>query len=536
LEVTPLRGGVQIQQIDIRIKVRVWKVIITLEDPPLPIGLIEDGIRQVQVKAAQYEGNVHKAERNVHYTTILGGLLVELADLRREEKAHQPRSSKRNARQRRGLVDAIGWAASGLFGLATEADVQEVRAKVEENRQALQALTAWETEHVAVLNASFEDIRINHADISKIKEEQWIAHAIGQFRAKILEFKNIMYERKQRIDDLEDGRLTERLFPPRLFKQLPIDAGEKWLDSHWYYQAVRVLPSWVANHGGNRHYEVNLPLVRHQQQQGYQIRTFPVLYQGNRTATIVAPPYASLTPISGVVSEPTFCLGRQPLVCDEGPTSDGCAAALVTTGPWDSCRVHIEPQTRDYYTFTGNSVVLLSETTATLTERCPKTLSGIEKTIESGTTLVTWQTGCRLITPRLSIRATRRNEKTVSWSTPGSEVDLAQHLETLKLPPDTTFVLLSARPPPTLDIPDITWQPQYGVTIWLSGLTLAILALIYITWRRPTCSFARSHPPQAPTMAPETNNLEDSPPRLEGGMLPGVGYVLVSPDQANKDN
>jgi hypothetical protein len=381
---------------------------------------------------------------------------------------------------KRGLIDAIGWGAKALFGVAMDKDVRFIREKVQENRQALQAITTYETEHLAILNASFHDIQVNHEEIVEVQQYLWFTETIEKIRHELRQVERVLDDRERRLNDLDDGRLTAALFPPALFERLPKAMDEYFMNEHWYYHAVRVHPLWVANHGGVRLFSVNLPLVRHDTQKGYAIRTFPVPMENQSTTlTVIAPNYASLTPLTGGVTEPQFCIGQDPLVCDEGPQASPCTKALVTDGTWDECRAKVEHESEKYYTLTGNSIVLIGPGT-TVTERCPQTVTSTEAKILPGTNVVTWSAGCRLQTEGFSMRATRRNGKTLTWNTPGQEVNLAIHpLEHSK---NTGFVTLNGllRPPPLLDIPEIPQVANYVNLIWLPVLTLAVAVLIIL--------------------------------------------------------
>ncbi len=43
-------------------------------------------------------------------------------------------ASRTSTRAKRGLIDGVGQLGHYLFGLATETEIQELKAKIEENR------------------------------------------------------------------------------------------------------------------------------------------------------------------------------------------------------------------------------------------------------------------------------------------------------------------------------------------------------------------------------------------------------------------
>ncbi len=56
---------------------------------------------------------------------------------------HAMHTSKTGTRARRGLIDGVGQLGHYLFGLAIEKEIQELKAKIEENRHYQKTVRKW---------------------------------------------------------------------------------------------------------------------------------------------------------------------------------------------------------------------------------------------------------------------------------------------------------------------------------------------------------------------------------------------------------
>jgi hypothetical protein len=250
-----LPQGVLIREIDVKIRIRAleWRVIVTLDSAEKYEKL---------VNAVKKMGESKLVQGNALWETELEGLRTRLERV------------LRTTRSRRGLIDGVGLITQSLFGLATDADVKEVRVKVEENRRMLQEVTHWSSEWTSVVNATFHLARENRRFLRNLTtvfaNHLQVSHRLAQLRAAMQDAKQCAEERRRIRDDLEDGLLTETIFPRDYFEQLR--TIKKWIaPPEWYYTHVRVRPL-----RGSNAFEARLPLVNTRRLLSYELQIFPI--------------------------------------------------------------------------------------------------------------------------------------------------------------------------------------------------------------------------------------------------------------------
>jgi hypothetical protein len=194
---------------DMRIRAKEWKVIVTVEEEPINFSVLDTAIRELL--------DNDYVKHNVYAATQATDFKQELARLK-------------NHRRRRGLIDGVGLIAHSLFGLATDSEVAEIKAKVEENRAALQGITTWANDWLTVVNASHQAAILNRITINNLTREVTdafaIQEALGTVNRRLHEVGQEVLRQQRIRDDLEDGRLTELIFSPHLFQSLPHQADE----------------------------------------------------------------------------------------------------------------------------------------------------------------------------------------------------------------------------------------------------------------------------------------------------------------------
>ena len=151
--VTKLPQGLFQKKLNLQITSHMWKVLITVED-----GLIQwnDVMRAV---TSLMDLN------HSHMDTWSSSQLLQLQD----RISHLSQSHQR--RQKRGLIDGIGWVAHSLFGLATDSEVVQIKEKIEENRRWQQSMSTWSEDFVIVINKTREDMAKNQALLNDITEK-----------------------------------------------------------------------------------------------------------------------------------------------------------------------------------------------------------------------------------------------------------------------------------------------------------------------------------------------------------------------------
>ena len=129
MTVTELHQGLLQKKMELRITSKLWKVVITVED-----------------SSTQWNEVMRVVTRltDFNYSHMDEWSHAKLGQLRHRIN-HISHAYRR--RQKRGLIDGIGVVAHSLFGLATDADIAELKEKIEENRRWQQKMAA-EDEHM----------------------------------------------------------------------------------------------------------------------------------------------------------------------------------------------------------------------------------------------------------------------------------------------------------------------------------------------------------------------------------------------------
>jgi hypothetical protein len=508
LVVTPLKGGVQVRERDMRIVVETWRVIVTVEDMITPYASLREGISMARgatrrVLSSTEDHNHNRRMR--HFRNVLDGLETKVAAWEKKDK--RPR------RTRRGLINGVGLLMGQVFGVATESEIIGIKQRVADNTNTIKEMLAWEEDNIAILNASFHNIELNSVAVLALREEAAAEDKVGVIREAMERVERERARQSEIIDDLEGGRLTESLFPPALFNDIKISKDCDWLEKYWYYQYTTIHPVWVANHAGVKYFSFSLPLVARTNRQGYELKSFPIRYK-NTTAKIAVPHYASLDLLTGMATEPTFCLGSEPQACNEGPTASACVNSLLGGGDWDECYVQFERTADRYYMLTPSSLVLVSLKDSLIQERCLETLVSAKQAAPAGTVVVKWTPGCRVITEKFTVRSPRHQEMTLAWASPQDELDLAAMLHDLETPDVGLQVvrLGSLQKPPKFSEGSAVWAGTYPDWFpWFTVITIIqIVTIIYIFKNKfPICKSRRCWK-RAKTMAPppETDALE----------------------------
>ena len=494
LDLKQLPSGILLRKVDMKLRSKVWKLVVTVEDNPLDLSTIKETLANSLAT---------RGATNLHFKGVLRHLQhrVEMLE-RRQAKKMSAKSPPR--RVRRGLIDAVGLAAHSLFGVATDEEMDTIREKVQENRDTLKELSTWAAEQIAVVNASYTAISENRHAIQTLTTSLNLGEQIYRIRSALDRAESLLNHQLQIRDDLEDGRLTERILPPHVLQEIPSHPDEVWLPITWYYQWTTTIPLWNSSS-----FVVELPLVRHETGQGYEVRAFPAPAE-NRLAQLRASGYAGLDRLAGTVSQPTNCQGAQPIVCNEGPvTAHSCVGALILERDYTVCEVELrkapQPPRSTIQQVTGSQeLVLTSFHNITLVERCPARDEPVTLAMTRGIARVRWQPGCRLEGPGFTVTAPKRQVKRIEWEAPSASLDLGRRVEALAVPPNITIISLRDTVPTIHQ--RIRWGTDYTNVLWLSALTVYIIILsisIYHPWRcRKEAATSHSQDPEPGTDPP----------------------------------
>jgi hypothetical protein len=384
IQVQPLPQGLLQRTINLKLRAREWRVVITLE------------------------------HEHLHYDSLLSAIqrLLRTEHIRSSEWASQQLSTMErgvrswgHSRRRRGWFDGIGKVAHELLGLATDAEVREVRSKIDENRTLMKKMSIWSKNCLIIINATHSDIILNRNLINNITMDTIrmidLTLLITTLKDQLHQLELARRRQATVRRDLERGRLTEALFPPRLFSSLTRQRGELWLPAEWYYRWCTITPLWNELN----QFVVRLPLVTHERVIGYELETFPIWGPHNSTVQLDLNKLAALDTTTGVISEPHRCHGRTPMVCDPGIIDErSCLAAVIAQRDMgDFCSVIVREHPPLFRLLATNDLVLLVDQPGVLEERCPDEQRPSTISITRGTQRVQWSEGCRLTTSRFSI-------------------------------------------------------------------------------------------------------------------------------------
>ena len=471
--VKSLPHGILMKTVDLKIRNSEWTIVVTMEADPDPYNdlakLIHDLSKNQEILAIQF-------------------MVDEVKNLRRRlEVIH------RHRRPKRGLIDGVGMLAHSLFGIATDGDVKEIRSKIEENRQGLQEMSTWAEDMTSVINASYQAITHNRKALNDViaATSNWVAAQRAATRVKRVldhaEEKGRHY--RAVIDDLEDGRLTERIFPQRLFMELQGRVDGHWLSREWYYQWVTVHPRW----SDPPTFIAKLPMISTRDTIDYELHTFPI-FGPNIAMELILPNIASKDTATGLVQEPRHCLGSNPTVCDPGPVHpNSCVAGLLSGQLKNTCNLQrVIPQ--GPYVLGPNELVMIGPVSE-LIERCPN-INEQSVSLPDGAKLIKWTPGCHLESNNFILQGVREltsNLESEPWVIPELDIPGFQGSLMPTRVPDLLRVK-HIKAPKALD--DITWSTDWStmvIWIWLAILTaFQIIAIIVYLRTNQNCTFSRS--------------------------------------------
>ena len=149
MNITQLPEGLLQRSLNIGIKTKEWKVIITVEEMSTEW---DDVMRGVTSLACVNISRFYPWSRS--QLQLLNQRVMQLQQSR--------------SRQRRGLIDGLGKLAHLVFGLATDDEVDDLRQKIEDNRKWQRDMSVWTKDYVIVLNKTRSDMAKNREVINNI--------------------------------------------------------------------------------------------------------------------------------------------------------------------------------------------------------------------------------------------------------------------------------------------------------------------------------------------------------------------------------
>ena len=267
-------------------------------------------------------------------------------------------------RPKRGLFNFIGYASNKLFGTATENQVSQLQAQIDELALQDQRVTHAYNDLITVVNQTHGFVARNTQHINRI--EQFAASLAGTLRTQLAQVAgntgmlNHLLQRTQigellaslealhsqwsrhadqfrdQRRSLEAGWLTEDILPAKdLYKVLQTARTQGLHTPHitWYYEHVRIHAFWENQH--QLVFKAALPLLEAASYLRYTFSSWPVpTSPGTFRFQLQVPPDIAIHTATGVLFQPSLCLGQSPQICRPGPLYDHthftCARGILS--------------------------------------------------------------------------------------------------------------------------------------------------------------------------------------------------------------
>ena len=136
-----------------------------------------------------------------------------------------------------------------------------------------------------------------------------------------------------------------------------------------------------------------------------ELQTFLVWEPQNAKGQLHTSWYTALNTATRMVSEPQWCIGQDPLVCDPRLVRpDTCATAIITQCDLrKDCEVTVLSKVQTYVPLSANGLVAMISRNTTMREWCLDVQHPTTILVSRGTQWITWSEGCTLITDRVSV-------------------------------------------------------------------------------------------------------------------------------------
>jgi hypothetical protein len=337
---SPIQDGVLVTgETPIKVSSGEWTVLVTLERPQTPsnltdqIGELVTQVKQMSQHSRHIQGWILRLKRIQAQFKVPPIFEQELAIPRRP---------------RRGLLNGVGIFAGWLLGLSTEGELNEVRNMVEDTRQKQKEIVHHLNSMTTVLNHTFSEIQKNRKSINKLSKtiseviprvNELITRYLGTSRdlkilRKTVEIDRILvilelatrefmdsqrnYARKR--ENLQLGRLTENLLPPRQladFLRIATTNNLKPITPlYWYYRYTMVTN---VQGGETLVYKITLPLVEIRNFLRYSLHSWESPFNtSGLTVSLKVDSDIALDSRTGECFHPTICSGNNPKVCKAG--------------------------------------------------------------------------------------------------------------------------------------------------------------------------------------------------------------------------
>ena len=350
---------------------------IPQEDSARPSDITNKTITVSQMVKESWLGRLQRIQQNLPRTKPVGA----------ESKRH-----------RRGLFDPMGEFVHELFGVATDAEVQEIRqvvgninedqAAVVHNMEILTSIVnrsrIYMAENRERLNEFTERFRRTElylpkltSEVNKLALQVEIERIIEDMEVKWDTLRNLQELYLHQRHDLQAGKLTEQLLPVSALTNILIKSQTQLrnpLDLNWYYMHNEVRPMWA-----NPDYlvfEVMLRFVRPTKFLLYTISTWPVPVSETSSARMVERGQYGYNTHNGELFSVKECHGTQPKVCHADPVwgveAKPCIRGILTNNPslMDDCTLELRTGNVSIINHVSGNEYILSTWGETAIQRC----------------------------------------------------------------------------------------------------------------------------------------------------------------------
>jgi hypothetical protein len=552
LSITPIPEGVLMKKgLNVRSAAMQWEIVVVMDD--IQGKIAKDVIQEIDVLREFLDG----LSSNKAFYLRRDHWYRELDRAENRIKILKPR-------YKRGLLDLVGRLAKDLFGTATEGEIFELRAKVNENRQSLQHVIHFQNQLMSIVNVTHDDMNLFRKTLNQLINttdaiKNWMTRNMGRLTTTtqgiiayniIGEKMNLIWRHVDTLVDtingqgiqknaLEQGRLHESILPRNVLREVAD------LQSHpeiglispieWYYSYVTLTPLWDEE---TLAYRVAVPLVDKTPYIGYEVETFPIPVENSSTTIrLLASGAIAVDSHTGGVFAIKDCLGTNPRVCNPSPLRQNannvdCLHALALGGDVISaCPAEVETRPTELL-FPGlpNHVILVTWKDH-IVQRCPN-VADSGQTIARGTYQIEWPGQCVLSTddwtiPGLLIKETKKIIAADQWQVIDLEDFDLHEIATSKLDNQNINIEMPGQLPPphtitlTEELPvmpsPINWvnfsQTNYAwalVIILIIGYIIA--GIVIITYYRHKRQLERMPRTTITRSLKETNETLPPPP------------------------
>lgn len=353
LEIVPSPSGVVIASSEDVYTVKSYaQVYITLQSPQPDV--MTQWLRISRRLKQAAEQSAHKLKFGEYQKNLLYKQ-VDALERMFDEYRHQI-VRQNTTRQKRGVFDFIGDAASSLFGIPSASDVNALKEANQRIADQVDGVVATQRKVIGRVNALgraqariVQDLNQVHACITdqyllaqdtrrellKLSNFVWFEAQISELRHRINRYIRYLDQIKTIRAACESNSHSEVTVPPRILRDImqlayPGPSGEVM----GYYQYLST--DKIMQLDGIIYCVVKVPIAQETPQVKYQINTFPVCEEG-QCVRIFQDAEIIFNQKNGDLYYPDECFGYAPHLCQTGVLyashTQPCLHGLITRDP-----------------------------------------------------------------------------------------------------------------------------------------------------------------------------------------------------------